>query len=103
MSEPSTTPSLSTNQRVSRVEGPVSADLQGEIAILDPASGTYFGLNEVGAVVWNLIATGRPFGEIVNAVVQTYNVDPAVCASDVQQLLTQLQQANLVKIDAPAD
>lgn len=102
MPSASTTSLLTATARVSKVDGPVSADLNGEIAILDPASGTYFGLNEVGAVIWDFLVTERSFGEIVNTVVESYEVDPGACASDIHQLLTQLQDANLVRIDASA-
>jgi len=36
----------------------ISCDLAGEAAILELKSGTYFGLDEVGAVVWTRDATG---------------------------------------------
>ena len=37
----------------------VFRDLEGEAVILDLASGTYFGLNEVGTRVWRMVDEGR--------------------------------------------
>jgi len=37
----------------------ISCDLAGEAAILELKSGTYFGLDEIGATVWNVIVQPR--------------------------------------------
>ncbi|MEZ0256676.1 MAG: PqqD family protein, partial [Chthoniobacter sp.] len=81
------TTQLLADSRVSQVVGPISADLNGEIAILDPASGLYFGLNEVGAFIWKRIGTGCLISEISAAVRETYEVPPEDCDADILQLL----------------
>ena len=48
-------------------------DLDGEAVILDLGSGTYFGLNQVGTRVWQLISDGSDEAHIVDVV----NVDLA--------------------------
>jgi len=42
-----------------RVAGQISCNMAGEAAILELKTGTYFGLDGVGAAVWNLIARPR--------------------------------------------
>ena len=45
----------------------MSSELAGEAVILDMESGTYFGLNEVGARVWSLIQEPRAVRDIQDA------------------------------------
>jgi hypothetical protein len=74
----------------------VFRDLDGEAVILDLASGTYFGLNEVGTLVWRLIDEGRNASEIVDAVATEYDADRATIAQDVDRLIEDLRARRLI-------
>ena len=74
----------------------VFRDLDGEAVLLDLASGTYFGLNEVGTRVWQLVADGRDEGQIVATLAAEYDADAAVIASDVARLLGDLRSRRLI-------
>lgn len=41
---------------------------------------------------------GRPLGEIVRALVEEYEADPATLAADVRETLAELQRRNLVEL-----
>ncbi len=82
---------------------PVSADLAGEAVILDPDSGMYYGLNEVGARVWDLIQEPRMVSEIRDTLLAEYDVEPDRCKQDLFALLKDLANKGLVKIDNGAD
>jgi hypothetical protein len=74
----------------------VFRDLEGEAVILDLASGTYFGLNEVGTRVWRLVDEGRDTAQIVDMVASEYQVDRATVARDVGRLLDDLSSRRLI-------
>lgn len=74
----------------------VFCELSGELALLDLRSNTYYGLNKVGARVWEMIQEPRSLAELCEAVVQRYDVDPARCRSDIEALVRQLADAKLV-------
>jgi Coenzyme PQQ synthesis protein D (PqqD) len=77
----------------------LSCDIGGEAAVLDFKRGTYYGLDEVGARIWNLIAEPTIVGEICDALVAEYEVEPEVCERDVIALLGELAVRGLVEID----
>ena len=72
----------------------ISCDLGGEAAILHLASGIYFGLDAVGASVWQLIQQPKTVGEIQAALLQEYDVEAARCEADLQALLRDLAAAS---------
>ena len=74
----------------------VYRDLEGEAVILDLASGTYFGLNEVGTRVWRMIDEGRDAAEIVDIVAAEYQADRGTIAQDVARLLDDLSARRLI-------
>ena len=70
--------------------------LDEDLVILDVPSGRYFELNDVGAVVWEHLDGVRSVDDIVDRVVEEYDVDRATASADVQDLLGQLIRAGLV-------
>ena len=75
-----------------------SADVSDEVVVVNLASGRYYGLNPVGARIWDLLRTARRVHEIRDAIVEDYDVDPTVCASDVVALLEHLAEEGLVEV-----
>jgi len=77
----------------------VFRDLDGEAVILDLESGTYFGLNEAGTRVWQLVGEGRSEAEIVGALTSEYDATRDEIARDVARLLDELRGRRLVVPD----
>ncbi len=78
----------------------VFRDLAGEAVLLNLATGTYFGLDEIGTRIWNLIALHGREDTIVEILLGEYEVEEAQLREDVNRLLGQLAEKGLVKIDA---
>ena len=75
----------------------VMARLVGEeIVILDLASGTYFGLDPVGARIWELMGEGRTLAEICATMLEEYEVERAQLEEDVLRLAAELAERGLV-------
>jgi hypothetical protein len=82
----------------------ISCNLDGEAAILNLSSGTYYGLNEVGAIVWDLISSPRRVAEIRDTLLECYDVELAQCERDLNALLRDLASHRLIKVsDGAAD
>lgn len=81
----------------------ISCDLEGQAAILNLRSGTYFGLDPVGAMIWSLIVQPRRVVEIRNALIDQFDVEAERCSRDLLQLLGELQAHGLIQVlDEPA-
>jgi hypothetical protein len=76
----------------------VSCDLAGEAAILNIKSGVYYGLDPVGARIWNLIKEPREVLEIQNTITGEYDVEPERCARDLMALLEKLFAEGLIEV-----
>jgi hypothetical protein len=78
-----------------------SCELHGETVILDFDKGAYFGLDEIGTLIWQLLQQPRPVRALCDAVVEQYEVEPAVCELDVVRLLERLHAEGLIDIRNP--
>ncbi len=93
---------VSKRSTVVATKDQVSSDLQGEVAILDLKGGVYYGLDTVGARIWNLIQEPKTVDEIRDALLQEYDVEPERLERDVLALLQSLADEGLVEVeDAP--
>ena len=80
----------------------VSSDLEGEAVILHLGQSMYYGLNEVGARIWELIKQPTPARDVRDAIASEYDVDEARCERDVLNLLSELETRGLAQV-VPAD
>ena len=90
--------SFSENTQITVEKNQVSTDLGSEAAILNLTNGVYYGLDSVGARVWNLIRQPRTFGQLRDILIEEYEVDAPRLESDLRSLLNQLADERLVQI-----
>jgi hypothetical protein len=89
---------LSMSSNVVVAKDQVSSDLGGEVAILNLKAGEYYGLNAVGARIWNMIQRARTVEEIRDVLVSEYQVEPERCERDLIMLLQSLADAELIVV-----
>ena len=95
---------ISKDSIISVIKEQVSCDLAGETAILDLKSGEYYGLNPVGARVWDLIQESKRVTDLLNIILDEYDVAAESCERDLIALLTELHGKGLVEVkDASAE
>ena len=70
----------------------------GETVILDLGSGTYFGLDPVGARAWQLIGEGKTLAEVCDTLFDEYDVARDTLERDILDLVEKLQAQNLITL-----
>jgi hypothetical protein len=80
-----------------QMNGEVVARMVGDEAILlNLATGIYFTLNAVGAIVWRALETGSSLAAITASVVEEYDIDEVTASADVEALMERLMAEGLV-------
>jgi hypothetical protein len=75
----------------------VSCNLNDEVAILDIKNALYFGLNDVGAHIWQLLDEPRSVEQICGSIAEEFDVVPTACREDVLRFLAGMQEAGLIE------
>jgi hypothetical protein len=84
---------------VSVVPEQVACEVAGDLVILNMRNGQYFGLNSVGAKIWEMLDDPRDVRAIRDRLLQEYpDVEPEVCTNDLFELLSDLWEAELVDV-----
>jgi hypothetical protein len=67
-----------------------------EVVILDLATGTYFGLDPVGARIWELMGEGKTLAEVCDRMLDEYEVTREELERDVLRLAEDLVEHGLI-------
>lgn len=77
----------------------ISSKVAGETVILNHSKGAYYGLDEVGVLIWDTLEKGpQTIESLCKVVTGEYDVDPDICKSDIDGLLKDLISERLVEI-----
>lgn len=89
---------VSTSSIVVATKDQIGCDLGAEEVILNLESGIYYGLNEVGASIWKLVQEPKSVADILDAIMDEYDVQRDRCENDILQLLNDLAKRNLIGV-----
>jgi len=76
----------------------VSSDLAGETVVLSMESAMYYGLDQVGSRVWELVREPIRVSEILDAIMGEYDVDADQCEADVLGFVRELAAKGLIEV-----
>jgi hypothetical protein len=86
--------------RYARVSSSVlSREVQGEAILLHLDTGEYFGLDAVGARIWQLIGEKGSLREVEAALAEEYDVEPARASADLDRIVDELVERQLIDVE----
>jgi hypothetical protein len=89
---------ISKSSTVTAAPGQVSSTVEGEAVILNMETGIYYGLNPVGAWVWEAVQAPQTVAQLLDGLVAEFDVDAQRGEQDLMALLEDLAQASLVEV-----
>ena len=89
---------LSPQSIIVAISEQVSCQLGEESAVLNLKNSVYYGMNPVAARVWKLLQQPRSVGELCDALVDEFDVEPERCAQDLLSLLNKMRDEGLIDI-----
>jgi hypothetical protein len=102
MASPKDQAAISTGSVIVASKDQVSSDLAGEAILLSLKTATYYGLDQVGARIWELVQQPVKVGDVRDAIVSEYDVEIERCERDVLELVRRLASEGLIEVrDGP--
>lgn len=71
---------------------------KGEIALLNPARGNYYGLSGTGLRIWRLLENPTTLAQLCDQLQMEFATTAAECADDAREFVEALVSENLVEI-----
>jgi hypothetical protein len=86
-------------RRVKIPEQVMMREVSGEAVLLNLATESYFGLDEVGTRMWVALAQSGTVDSAVDRLVAEFDVEPAEVRADLLELIEQLNGAGLISLE----
>ena len=83
-------------QKITISKEALSQEVNGETVILDLKSESYFGLDEVGTRIWQLLQENGDLQQTFNVMLNEFDVDAEQLQQDLNDLVGKLEDAGLV-------
>ena len=74
----------------------VSKKVEQEQVLLELRSGTYYGLNDSGSYIFELLKQGKSKAEIATALTDNYDISLDQAKSDIEDFLRELKNWSLI-------
>jgi Coenzyme PQQ synthesis protein D (PqqD) len=89
---------ISDDTLITRNTGLFAAAVHDETVMMDIESGRYYGLDDIGSVIWRRLEAPCRFGKLIDGLVADYEADRAVIAGDVRKLLSIMAENKVVTL-----
>jgi hypothetical protein len=73
-----------------------SGELDGELFIIDVQTGKYYSLNPVANRIWEILETEKTTEEVVNTLLEEYDIDKDTCHKEVKTYIEELKNKTLI-------
>ena len=81
----------------------LAQEVSGETVLLDLQSESYFGLDEIGTRIWQLLQDHKELQKVFDTMLAEYDVDAKQLENDLNELLEKLLDANLINVEPIAE
>ena len=93
---------MNLNQTITPSPEVISQEVSGETVLLDLQSENYFGLDEVGTRIWQLIKETSDLQAIFETLLAEYDVSEERLRQDLDTLLGEISGLGLIRLEQRA-
>jgi len=90
--------SLTEEMTVRQAEDQISSKLDNEAVLMSIDNGEYYKMNPIATDIWEMISNPKKISDIINTLLQEYDVSKEKCAKEVFEFLNHLNEKNLISV-----
>ncbi|HEX3007867.1 MAG TPA: lasso peptide biosynthesis PqqD family chaperone [Bacteroidales bacterium] len=89
---------LNTDSIVQRNPKLIANQMDGEIVMMSVENGEYYGLDEIGSRIWELIESPVSVDQLINSLMTEFDVNHEECLNDTLEFLEDLRGKDLLLV-----
>lgn len=90
---------LTELSKVKRNPALVTSNIDGEAVMMSVENGEYYGLDEIGTRIWDLLENTLSVNELVGKLTEEFEVGKDDCTRDTLEFLNDLFERNLLVVE----
>lgn len=83
---------------ISRKAGIQTAQMEDELGMMDIETGRYYLLDDVGTAIWSLLENPMSADELVESLLEMYDISREICREDVDRFIHVLMEKKVLEI-----
>ena len=83
---------------ISQIEEIVASDIDGETVMMSIENGQYYGLDDIGSRIWELIEKPIKVSDLIDTLLERFDVDRETCERDVLKFLNELNEDRILEV-----
>ena len=89
---------ITTDSYIKRNKEVFASEIDEEVVMMNVDTGRYYGMDTVGSRIWELIAEEIQVKDVIEKLMEEYDVSEEQCKSDVIEFLSELYENKLVQV-----
>ncbi|MEI6284969.1 MAG: lasso peptide biosynthesis PqqD family chaperone [Bacillota bacterium] len=89
---------LNSSSIIVRTNKIITADMDGDTALMSVNNGAYYGLGKVGTAIWNELAAPLTVAALIEKLCQRFAVSATQCEQDIQPFLGDMLAEKLIEL-----
>jgi len=89
---------LSTDTQLKQNPSICSREFDGETVMMNESLENYFGLDEIGTRIWQLLKEQLSLTELCQKLTEEYDVEPKQCLADITPFIEELLKDNMLVV-----
>jgi len=90
---------ITTGTTISQIEEIVASDIDGETVMMSIQNGEYYGLDDIGSRIWELIEKPVKVSDLIDTLLEKFDVDRETCERDVLKFLNELNEDKILEVE----
>ncbi len=90
---------ITTDTVISQIEEIVDSDIDGETVMMSIENGEYYGLDDIGSRIWELIEHPVKVSDLIDTLLERFDVDRETCEIDVLKFLNELNEDRILEVE----
>jgi len=82
-----------------QIEEIVASDIDGETVMMSVENGKYYGLDDIGSRIWELIERPIRISDLIDRLLERFDVDRETCEKDVLKFLNELNDDRILVVE----
>jgi hypothetical protein len=89
---------ITTKTVISQIEEIVDSDIDGETVMMSIENGEYYGLDDIGSLIWKLIEKPINVSDLIDTLLERFDVDRKTCERDVLVFLNGFNEDRILQV-----
>ncbi len=90
---------LTKNSIIQRKTELLFSKMDEEVVMMNIDKGEYYGLDEIGSRIWQILEKPVHFNDIIQTLTDEYDVEETTCRDDVTAFLKELHEKDLIVVN----